>query len=665
MRRTPRLFHTTATVAMTALLCNTMLPLAAIAQPSPPPLPAAPPLPTPNEGRPDLNQADPPERVGRIADTTGTVSFHNPGDTQWSAASPNYPVATGNSFWTEPSARARLEISDSRIIMSGATEFDVTALNANGLQGVAAAGEIYLRLRDLAPGETWGIQTPRGEVHLGGEGRFGIVVGTTDQPTMVTVVDGAARIEGPGVSLQLAAGQTASITGSDSFQASVGPALRDAFLTACLDAERPRPAAAAPLPPQVYAMPGGSDLDGTGTWTQAPEYGQVWYPPVSPGWVPYREGHWAFVAPWGWTWIDDAPWGFAPFHYGRWIEIDGRWAWTPGEAVHERPVYAPALVTFLGIGAGVAVGAALVAGSIGWVPLGPHEPFHPWYHASSSYIRQVNVSHVTNNITTNNIYINRAAATSVPAEAMIGSRPVQSVARPVAPQELAAARPFVGQQPIRPSTATAGVTPALARQLNLGSTAPEHSAPGPAVRPAAAGTTRFAEPSFAPEAARPAPGVAPNVVTPGHPVPNGPGARPAEIHVPEAVHPASIPHSAAGPQTPPPAGPPNALKPEASHPTPVQQAAPHPPLPNVIRSEASRPAPVPVQRPATPVTAPHETAHVPQPEAAPHPEAARRPEPQHQEAQHQEPQHAAAPPPHPAEARRPEPQEHKKAPNER
>ena len=317
----------------------------------------------------------------------------------------------------------------------------------------------------------WSVQTPRGLVHLGGAGRYGIVVGTTEQPTLVTVLEGSAQIEGPGVSLQVGAGQTATISGTDSFQGSVGPAVRDAFLTERLNAERPPPALAS-VPAQVAVMPGGTDLYGVGSWSPAPEYGQVWYPPVSPGWVPYREGHWAYVAPWGWTWIDNAPWGFAPFHYGRWLQIDGRWGWTPGEAaVAGPPVYAPALVAFIGIGAGVALGAALASGSIGWVPLGPREPFRPWYHASDNYVRQVNVNHVTNitNITNNNIttnnFVNRGAATSIPAAAMISSSSVQAVARPVTAQEFAAARPIVGQQPLRPTAATAGVTPAVARQL--------------------------------------------------------------------------------------------------------------------------------------------------------------------------------------------------------
>ena len=373
MRRNPRLFRLTSSVAVGALLWDAAWPLAAMAQPAPPPLPPA-------QGQPDQNQADPPARVGRVAAITGTVSFHNAGDTQWSTASVNYPVSSGNAFWTEPSAETQLEISDSRIALAGGSEFDVYALDASGLQGVAALGETYFRLRDLAPNEMWSVQTPRGLVHLGGAGRYGIVVGTTEQPTLVTVLEGSAQIEGPGVSLQVGAGQTATISGTDSFQGSVGPAVRDAFLTERLNAERPPPALAS-VPAQVAVMPGGADLYGVGSWSPAPEYGQVWYPPVSPGWVPYREGHWAYVAPWGWTWIDNAPWGFAPFHYGRWLQIDGRWGWTPGEAaVAGPPVYAPALVAFIGIGAGVALGAALASGSIGWVPLGPREPFRPWYH---------------------------------------------------------------------------------------------------------------------------------------------------------------------------------------------------------------------------------------------------------------------------------------------
>jgi hypothetical protein len=235
-------------------------------------------------------------------------------------------------------------------------------------------------------------------------------------------------------------------------------------------------------------MPGATDLSGVGEWSQAQEYGQVWYPPVSPSWVPYQDGNWAYVAPWGWTWVDAEPWGFAPFHYGRWAHIDSRWGWVPGDAPSSyRPVYAPALVAFVGLGVGVAVGAALAHGSIGWVPLGPHEAYHPWYHASEGYLRQVNTGHVKdvaaiNNRVEINGLVNRAAATSVPASVMMSSRRVQGVGRPIPAQAFASAHPLVGEQPLRPAPTTFGVTPAVAHQLNLSGPGPQRHAPGPMVR---------------------------------------------------------------------------------------------------------------------------------------------------------------------------------------
>ena len=114
---------------------------------------------------------------------------------------------------------------------------------------------------------------------------------------------------------------------------------------------------------------------------------------VPPGWAPYRFGHWVWIAPWGWTWVDDAPWGFAPFHYGRWVIINGVWVWVPGPP-RIRPIYAPALVVFVGGGTGMRwhfeVGMGL---GVGWFPLGPREVYLPPYRTSRIYITNVNISH--------------------------------------------------------------------------------------------------------------------------------------------------------------------------------------------------------------------------------------------------------------------------------
>jgi hypothetical protein len=66
--------------------------------------------------------------------------------------------------------------------------------------------------------------------------------------------------------------------------------------------------------------------------------------------------------------------GFAPFHYGRWAYINDRWGCVPGEYVAQ-PVYAPALVAFVGLGA-TEIGAAEAAErAVAWFPLAPGEVY--------------------------------------------------------------------------------------------------------------------------------------------------------------------------------------------------------------------------------------------------------------------------------------------------
>jgi len=177
---------------------------------------------------------------------------------------------------------------------------------------------------------------------------------------------------------------------------------------------------------------GYEDLDDNGEWRTTSDYGPVWVPrAVATGWAPYRYGHWAWVEPWGWTWIDDAPWGFAPFHYGRWVYVGDGWAWVPGRVV-ARPVYAPALVVFVG---GRNWSLAIGAGpGVAWFPLAPEEPYYPAYHVSNTYVHNVNVTNVnvtninvTNVNVTNINYRNRRerdAVTVVSRETFVGSRPV-------------------------------------------------------------------------------------------------------------------------------------------------------------------------------------------------------------------------------------------------
>ena len=64
---------------------------------------------------PTLAQQQPPARVGRVSIVEGTLAFYGPGDTDWSAAKLNFPVAESGWFATDPDSRAELRIGTASI----------------------------------------------------------------------------------------------------------------------------------------------------------------------------------------------------------------------------------------------------------------------------------------------------------------------------------------------------------------------------------------------------------------------------------------------------------------------------------------------------------------------------------------------------------------------
>ena len=533
---------------------------------------------------------DPPARVGRLAQISGTVSFHTSDQDQWGRASLNYPITSGNSFWTEPQANAALEVGANRLYLGGSTEFDLATLNEKSLVASMPRGAAYLRLATASTDDQYTIDTSRGVVNISEPGGYEILAGDADNPTIVTVVKGAAEFVANNVHLTIGPQQSAAIWGADQIYMSTGPAQEDDFvryvkaqerpyaaaiaaaqITPPADQQRaPRPALGAPRyssqavsgnQPQPneaggYASPamtGYQDLDRYGRWRETPNYGRIWFPEVRSNWAPYRDGHWAYVQPWGWTWIDDAPWGFTPFHYGRWIQVGQQWAWTPGQSI-QRPVYAPAVVSFVGsvniggVAVSVATGVAS-GGGVGWVPLGPEEVYVPPYRTSPAYIQNVNVNNVRdvtkiNNTTTNvttvnqtvvNNYVNQSATTIVPTATMTGSRPVAPAAQPLDPAQLAKVISAGPVAPVKPTLATAGMTPTLARKI--GAEAPPAATPmpvatvaGPALAPVVTETGQGGKPNKKPPAAvvldetPPATGEPDKAIAPGPQIPPKNGA---------------------------------------------------------------------------------------------------------------------------------------------
>jgi hypothetical protein len=423
---------------------------------------------------------DPPGRVGRLAEASGSVSFHtSDSNAQWAPASVNYPVTGGNAFWTEPRSHAAIDVGASRLYMDSSTELDVGNVDDHSFTASLAQGAVYLRMSPAANGDQYEIDTPRGAVHINQPGSYEVIGGDQDHPTTVMVFDGgSAEVTGPGVSAGVASGQALFIAGQNPPRVNEGPAQTDDFIRFVQTDMQPYQVQNAYNPPPYVSpeMTGYQDLDRYGQWGQDPNYGQLWYPQVAADWAPYRDGHWAYVAPWGWTWIDDAPWGFTPFHYGRWVQIGGRWAWWPGRVVAQ-PVYAPALVTFFGNIGGIGLALGIGGGQdVGWVPLAPDEVYVPPYRYSPTYVRNMNITYVHNETTivnvvnnktvinnyTYNNYHNHNGATFVAASTMEGSRPVAPEFHKFAPtghvdpQKWANAKPTF-TAPVKPTNETKGV----------------------------------------------------------------------------------------------------------------------------------------------------------------------------------------------------------------
>jgi hypothetical protein len=400
--------------------------------------------------------ADPPGRVGRISLVQGDVSFRAADREDSIAAVLNWPVTGGNVVATAPYSRAEVRIGSTAVRLDGATELEFTALDDERIGLRLVSGSVALRVRDREDASELEILTPHGRVLLADTGRYRFDVDPGRDTTLVVVHEGAARFDGPGAALAVGPGQQAALGGREPGDARVATAFRDGFDDWSLARDRGDDASSSAryVSPE---MTGYDELDAHGDWRASAEYGPVWYPRAVPqDWVPYRDGRWAWIEPWGWTWVDRAPWGFAPFHYGRWALIGGIWGWVPGRFV-PRPVYAPALVAWVGRpGFSVSVSIGSVP-AVGWFPLAPREVYYPGYRASQTYVRNINVTHVTNvtqivaverHPPANVRYANRPhALTVVPAQAVSRGQPVRTTAVRVNDPATLAALPIASSAP--------------------------------------------------------------------------------------------------------------------------------------------------------------------------------------------------------------------------
>ncbi|WP_426269911.1 DUF6600 domain-containing protein [Dyella kyungheensis] len=357
-----------------------------------------------NQAPPDDNGAgDPPSRIARLSYREGDVGLLPAGEKDWGDASLNRPLTTGDRLSTGDGARAELQLDSGTLRIADDSNFGFLTLNDQLTQVELTQGTASVTVQGLDDGQSYEIDTPTVALVIDQPGSYRVDISEDGKSTRVTDFAGHATVYGEGGAQRMvAAGRSYEFVDSSLSVVSINDIQGGDDFDAWVDS-RNQQYASTPADPNVSPdIVGAQDLNQYGNWQNDPDYGQVWYPAsVGADWSPYSDGHWSYVGPWGWTWVDASPWGFAPYHYGRWAHVRNRWGWVPGP-VGVRPVYAPALVAF--VGGGVSIG---VGGPVGWFPLGPGEVYNPWYRASRGYYTNVNVTNIyvrnNRNLVINNI----------------------------------------------------------------------------------------------------------------------------------------------------------------------------------------------------------------------------------------------------------------------
>ena len=327
---------------------------------------------------------------GEVALNNGL--YENGSDGQWVTATTNSPFSVGDRIYTRDNSRASLAFTGRNFArLNPNSSLDVISLADRRTQLALREGSAIFDVGYLEPNELFEVATPYGAVDFDQPGLYNVGLGNGN--AVVSVLSGLAQVVGLGGSGQISKGEMLTLAGQTAAQVllsrldgrNAGYLVNDYYSNQYPNLYDGRYSSydAYLADPYYYdpynrynsyqyvssTIPGFYDLDSYGAWQDVNGYGYAWSPRVDSGWAPYQQGYWMNDYPYGMTWISTEPWGYAPYHYGRWASINNQWFWIP-DTVNTTPTYAPALVAWVPVD----------ANNIGWVPLGPGDPYAPRYY---------------------------------------------------------------------------------------------------------------------------------------------------------------------------------------------------------------------------------------------------------------------------------------------
>jgi hypothetical protein len=557
----------------------------------------------------------PPLIAGRVSLAEGDAQIwraEEDSDGEWDVAQINDVVTVGTGLYTGSNGRTEFRVGPNTYRLSAASRGGFNQLDYGGAVFNLEHGSLNVSLAPSQEREVSSVTVDGTRIDLAAPGRYRVDAAENGGQARFTVFSGRASVVNGSNAINVASGQ-ALVVGPGFSTLNYEQASSTSFdQWAFARDERYRDVQSARY--VSTNMTGYEELDFHGEWIPDANYGNVWVPRVVPtGWAPYRDGQWRWVRPWGWTWVDHAPWGYAPFHYGRWVTIGNRWCWWPG-GHHVRPVWAPALVGFVG-SSHLSVSVGFGGPVVGWYPLAPWHHYRPHYRHNPRYVTIINQTIINNPPRGVPRHRNHEGATMVPGPRF--RDPVMKVALPVRTNiaELqTVAPPPKNIAPVR-KVADDNV---MVRRPNQVQPSPQASVPAPASagRPVPA-------PSMVPSPARTVPSptrVAPPIVA--EPIPNRgvktqpalPGNDPAPLAQPpkfDRVPPTQI-------QTPPvpPRAEPDMVRPPPRARTPQENLPQSQQNPRVAPAEPARfppGAPPTIRQPKAPAPVAHTAPPAPQP----------------------------------------------------
>jgi hypothetical protein len=336
--------------------------------------------------------------AARIQRVDGDVALNNAAsnsdgaDANWVQATPNQPFSVGDRIYTRENSHASLAFTGRNFArLDPNSSLDVLSLSDRRTQLALRDGAAMFDVGYLAPDELFEVATPYGAVDFQQPGLYN--VGINNGNVLVSVLSGLAQVAGLGGSGQISKGEALQLLGqtaADVVLSRVDGRNAGYLVDDYYSYQYPRYYDGRYRDYNVYlsdpyyfdpyrrtssyqyvnsSIPGSYDLDYYGDWRNVNGYGYAWAPRVDNSWAPYQDGYWMTDYPYGPTWVSSEPWGYAPYHYGRWANVSNQWYWVP-DNVSATPVYSPALVAFV----------PYAQNEIGWVPLGPGDPYAPRYY---------------------------------------------------------------------------------------------------------------------------------------------------------------------------------------------------------------------------------------------------------------------------------------------